>query len=297
MSIRLLILKDGVYTIPRSSTDINSTVDSLGVVDVSRNQNIGGNKTFIGSLLLPSTSGTAIGTIWRNVDNLEYKDSTNTTKIILNSAGNLSNVNNKQTALNNLVGTQTANRVLRSDGTNIALSSVALDTDVVNTLPISSGGTGSNTQNFVDLFNTQTVAGTKTFSGLVRVSNNTESTSTTTGASIISGGEAIVGNLCVGGFSYLGDTSPVKTKYLTGTTASTEGSTTNITHGLNVSKIISITALVEHVTGNYIYSNYTVVAGYQYDVVVSSNIAIQLKSGNSSQILSKPVRVFIFYTS
>ena len=49
----------------------------------------------------------------------------------------------QQAAINALVGTQTANRVLRSDGTNSALGQVALATDVSGTLPIANGGTNS----------------------------------------------------------------------------------------------------------------------------------------------------------
>jgi hypothetical protein len=48
----------------------------------------------------------------------------------------------QQAAINALVGTQTANRVLRSDGTNSTLSQVALTTDVSGTLPTANGGTG-----------------------------------------------------------------------------------------------------------------------------------------------------------
>lgn len=153
-----------------ATTVTNSLVNK---VDLTANQSIGGIKTFTGGLLLPATSGTSIGTIWRNVDNLEYKDSVSGTRILLSNTGNLSNVANKQTALNNLVGTQTANRVLRSNGTNITLSLLALDTDVTNVLSIINGGTGSPTQNFVDLTTNQTVGGNKTLSSVVIVPNTT----------------------------------------------------------------------------------------------------------------------------
>lgn len=153
-----------------STTVTNSLANK---VDLTTNQSIGGIKTFSSPFVLSSTTGTSTGTLWRNVDNLEYKDSSNVTKIILNSAGNLSNVANKQTALNNLVGVQTANRVLRSDGTNVTLSQIALDTDVMNVLPISSGGTGSDTKNFVDLTTSQTVGGNKTLSSVVIIPNTT----------------------------------------------------------------------------------------------------------------------------
>jgi hypothetical protein len=48
----------------------------------------------------------------------------------------------QQAAMNALAGAQTANRVLRSDGTNTTLSQVALTTDVTGTLPVANGGTG-----------------------------------------------------------------------------------------------------------------------------------------------------------
>jgi len=56
----------------------------------------------------------------------------------------------QQAAINALAGTQTANRVLRSDGTNITLSQVALTTDVSGTLPVASGGTGTTTSTGTD---------------------------------------------------------------------------------------------------------------------------------------------------
>lgn len=119
------------------STTVTNALASR--VDVTTNQTIGGIKTFSDGFALPTNIGTTIGTVWRNVDNLEYKDSTNITRITLNSAGNLSNLNNRQTALNNLVGTQTTNRLLRSDGINTTLSQVNLNSDITGSLPIVNG--------------------------------------------------------------------------------------------------------------------------------------------------------------
>ena len=51
----------------------------------------------------------------------------------------------QQAAINALAGTQTNNRVLRSDGTNTTLSQVALGTDVSGVLPVANGGTAQNT--------------------------------------------------------------------------------------------------------------------------------------------------------
>jgi hypothetical protein len=51
----------------------------------------------------------------------------------------------QQAAINALAGSQTNNRVLRSDGTNTTLSQVVLTTDVTGTLPVANGGTGVTT--------------------------------------------------------------------------------------------------------------------------------------------------------
>ena len=56
-----------------------------------------------------------------------------------------------------------ANQVLRFDGTNWVPAAVNLATDTTGVLPMSEGGTGSGTQNFVDLSTNQTIGGTKTF--------------------------------------------------------------------------------------------------------------------------------------
>lgn len=51
----------------------------------------------------------------------------------------------------------------------------------VSTLPVANGGTGSTTQNFVDLSNNQTVGGVKTFSSAIKASVNLNSGSITNG--------------------------------------------------------------------------------------------------------------------
>jgi hypothetical protein len=48
-------------------------------------------------------------------------------------------------AFNALAPAQTANRLLRSDGTNTSFAQAALATDVTGTLPVANGGTGSTT--------------------------------------------------------------------------------------------------------------------------------------------------------
>jgi len=149
------------------STTVTNSLASR--VDLTTNQTVNGVKTFLGSLVIPNSSGSIVGTIWRSTDDLQYRDSSNNIRILLSSAGNLSNLANRQIALNNLVGVQTANRVLRSDGTNLTLSQINLLADVTNSLPIANGGTGSSTQNFVDLSNNQTIAGAKTLTSALTI--------------------------------------------------------------------------------------------------------------------------------
>jgi len=66
---------------------------------------------------------------------------------------------------------------------------------LTNVLSVANGGTGSATQNFVDLTSVQTAAGAKTFSAITTISNATASTSTSTGALIVTGGVGIGGAL------------------------------------------------------------------------------------------------------
>ena len=58
-------------------------------------------------------------------------------------------------------------------GASNTITNISLTTAVTGVLPIANGGTGSATQNFVDLATDQTAAGRKTFSGGLTVVGNT----------------------------------------------------------------------------------------------------------------------------
>lgn len=65
------------------------------------------------------------------------------------------------------------------DGASNTITNVSLTTGVTGILPIANGGTGSATQNFVDLTTNQTIGGNKTFTGTVTAANFSGSSSGT----------------------------------------------------------------------------------------------------------------------
>ena len=85
-------------------------------------------------------------------------------------------------------GTPGAGKVLTSDANGLASWSDIpvsnLITGVTGILPLASGGTGSATQNFVDLTTAQTIAGTKTFSDPIAGSITGNAATVTTNANL-----------------------------------------------------------------------------------------------------------------
>jgi hypothetical protein len=103
------------------------------------------------------------------------------------------------------------------------------------------------------------------------------------------------------GFTKLGNDAPsIKMKKLTGTTASAQGGTITVAHGLTASKIISINALVQYGAAGHYTMPGDLTAGYQfYAYSDTTNINLRLgggeHTGSSANILSKPFTVLITY--
>jgi len=101
------------------------------------------NSTVIGNTTAAGTGVTVTDgkkvMIWSDGTNFYGVDLAGTVSIANGGTGQTT----QQAAINALAGTQTNNRVLRSDGTNTTLSQVVLTTDVTGTLPIANGGTNS----------------------------------------------------------------------------------------------------------------------------------------------------------
>ena len=81
----------------------------------------------------------------------------------------------------------------------------------------------------------------------------------------------------------MGTNAPsIKVKKITGTTSSTQGGSVDEIHGLNASKIISITALVQFSGNSYVPPTYNQVANYEFNWYSDdTKIYILLKAGNS----------------
>jgi hypothetical protein len=103
--------------------------------------------------------------------------------------------------------------------------------------------------------------------------------------------------LHIGGFTKLGTDAPaIKVKKFTATTGSSQGGIVQIAHGLTSSKILNINVLVEYSTDDYVPSSYESVVGFEFEWVHENGIVfVKNISGNSSQILSKPIKVLITY--
>jgi hypothetical protein len=153
----------------------------------------------------------------------------------------------QQAALNALSGTQTANRVLRSDGTNVTLSQVALATDVSGTLPVASGGTGVVSfdsgyliSNGTSLTSTETILGSDIFgdisgkssnvTGVVAVVNGGTGTTTSTGTGsvVLSVSPIITGSASFGSISTSGNVTIAGNLVVSGTTTTINSTTTTL---------------------------------------------------------------------
>lgn len=79
-------------------------------------------------------------------------------------------------------------------------------------------------------------------------------------------------------------------------TASTEGQSIVINHGLQVSKILGFQAIVEPFAGTWVPPNWSRTPGAQFVVNLDSNsVYITNVSGNSFNILNKPVRIIVHH--
>jgi hypothetical protein len=166
-------------------TNITGTASGLTAGNVTTNANLTGevtstgnattltNSAVIGKVLTGFTSGA--GTISATDNILEAVQKLNGNMAInANLTGMVTSSGNATTVITNadLTGDVTSVGNLTTIGalsiTNAQLEgSIDLTAKVTGVLPVANGGTGSSTQNYVDLTTNQSVAGTKTFSSAV----------------------------------------------------------------------------------------------------------------------------------
>lgn len=129
-----------IYAPPVSKTYI--IYNNSGYTATIYNSTVIGNTTAAGAgIAISNGNRVMVFSDGTNFYDLQAQNLTGTLAIANGGTGQTT----QQAAINALTGTQTANRVLRSDGTNAALSQVALATDVSGTLPVANGGTGVGT--------------------------------------------------------------------------------------------------------------------------------------------------------
>jgi hypothetical protein len=127
--------------------------------------------------------------------------------------------------------------------------------------------------------------------------NNTEVVHLTTTGKVGIGIATPAAELEVNGYTKLGSSAPaVKLLKFTGTTNSAQGGTTSFLHGVNSSKILAVNVLVDFAAGSSIPPSYNANPGYEYDYyITSTTIIVWNKASNSSNILSKPIRILVTY--
>jgi hypothetical protein len=97
-------------------------------------------------------------------------------------------------------------------------------------------------------------------------------------------------------YTVLGAGPAIKMKKLTGTTNAAQGGSTTVGHGLDGSKILDISVVVDRGDGVFFPPEHTFNAGHQYSAAFSDSVvAIDNSAANSSSLLSKAFTVLITY--
>jgi len=112
------------------------------------------------------------------------------------------------------------------------------------------------------------------------------------------------GNVNHAGFTKLGSDAPsIKVKKYAGNTASVDGGTIEILHGLGNDKIVSMDLMINYSGAAYIEEDYVAAAGYECNLFVGLGtinflqpvIKITNKAGNSANVLNKPYKLIVTY--
>ena len=109
-------------------------------------------------------------------------------------------------------------------------------------------------------------------------------------------------NVDINGYTRLGKLSEgapeIKMKELSGTTSSINNGSVSIAHGLNSAKIVSVQALVEYSTGNFVPTAYTYAPELHFNYLVQTGSILVVNNASSctgTSICNKPVKILITY--
>jgi hypothetical protein len=167
----------------------------------------------------------------------------------------------------------TANQVLTTDGSGAAawVTPSTTATAYSGTLPVANGGTGSATQNFVDLTTDQTVAGAKTFSSDLTVNAN----------------ESISGNQTVGGTLGVTGATTVDVLSAGATTLSSNTVSGNETVGGTLS-VTGLTTVNQLTTGNITVGGIETITGNleAYGTIKAGSVTYPNTDGAADQVLT-----------
>ena len=115
----------------------------------------------------------------------------------------------------------------------------------------------------------------------------------------VSGTSGFSGNVSMDGFTRLGEmATPIKTKFLTGTTSVLPAGFSDIPHGLDQSKIIAVNVLVTSTDGVDVGPGYFINTGLLYHFqlnATSIRITNPLSPIDCGLILFRPVKVLVTY--
>jgi hypothetical protein len=157
-------LIDAVQTLTNKSIISSSNHISASIIDTGSLDNSRLSASALEAVSLRHTNNTDTGTTQST-----FKINSTGSNLILSANGLSGSRTFTFPDITDQVVTLLAPQVLTNktiDGSLNTLYNVNLTTSVTGVLPISNGGTGSSTQNFVDLTNSQTIGGVKTFMDL-----------------------------------------------------------------------------------------------------------------------------------
>jgi len=135
------------------------------------------NSTVIGNTTAAGTGVSILNgnkvMVWSDGTNFYEVQAQNLTGTLAIANGGTGQVT-ANAAFNALAPAQTANRLLKSDGTNTSFAQAVLTTDVTGTLPVANGGTGVTTSSGTGavVLNTSPTIASPTFSGTTTLGTN-----------------------------------------------------------------------------------------------------------------------------